>query len=206
MGGLAYIIGGALQGVGGGMVKQAEADELERRNAALAAYRQEEIKATGETNDQNNARQMSRALNADLTKMGAENQFKLKLTDRSAQAQAAEREAEAAEKDKDRNWRSRESAADRASRLYEKRIELAARAEEELGKPIADPVNEVNGDQTLIFRDPKAKDGIRTVVIPKAGQKLPRPDYSGAGLYTGMGAAPGSDPSPPAPPPGFVVR
>ncbi|QUT04067.1 hypothetical protein KFK14_13010 [Sphingobium phenoxybenzoativorans] len=64
MAGLGYIVGGALQGLGSGLAKQAELDITSRRDAALEALRtqnrRDEATLTADLTDRNNARSTQR--------------------------------------------------------------------------------------------------------------------------------------------------
>ena len=101
--GLAYILGGALQGAGQGIVQQKQQDDLARRDAALASIRSQQVTQEADLNDRNNARSAVRT--ADVNRENREDTqgFQLTLADKSATAQ--ERAAV-----RDRDWKKEDDA------------------------------------------------------------------------------------------------
>ncbi len=71
MAGLGYIVGGALQGLGSGLAKQAELDITSRRDAALEALRTQnrrsEMQFDADLRDRNDARSSERETNKAIT-------------------------------------------------------------------------------------------------------------------------------------------
>ncbi len=183
--GLAYILGGALQGAGKGMVQKAEMDEVQRRDAALAGYRQEQSETEARLNDENNARSVKRQSDANIQEINLRFGNSLILANKSATAQK-----EAAVEEEARTKRLKKFESD--LRKSEYGAQTAAEIEKYIkteGTKIKDVVtDEETGAVSVIYENGSGK-----IVPGVIARKKDRPLVNGGPGATG---APGADPMP----------
>lgn len=96
MGGLGFILGGAMQGLGAGMAQAQGIKDQERRDAALAKLRRDENSAqayeTADLNDRNDARKGERDLSSKLTILGKTQEAEAKAATAAAAFKQQENE------------------------------------------------------------------------------------------------------------------
>jgi hypothetical protein len=191
-----FILGGAVGGIGKGMGMQAEQDALERREARLAAARQSERQEDRQwhtddlkTAEDSTARRDSRLHNQDKEKLGLQFGNQVALADKAASAGREERE------DK-QQFEERIEKLKLGFEASEKSKQRAWDAQQELGKPIGQDVDQTTGKPILYFRDPGAKSGVRVVPIEGIDARKPVAATGGTSLLTNSGS--GAKPAKPA--------
>lgn len=189
-----FVLGGALKGVGAGLQQKVEEDVLARREARLEALRQQERaedraarKEDLQFQDDANARGDVRRANLGMASDNNRFANEAQLGAAAAAAQKAEREdRQAFEVSLTQLRQGFEASEASKTRAWE--------AQQELGKPIGQTTDEKTGEPVLMFRDPNAKSGVRTVRITGVDERKPdKAAESGSSLLgnrTGGTAAP----------------
>lgn len=165
--GIGAVIGGALQGVGAGMMEQEKQRLIERRDAALNAARKEELQLRASLDDENAAKQTSRELDASLVRTNQQAAIQAGLASAGAKAKSAENAEQRQHEERMEKIRS-------DGRIQE----IIARAKAE-GRQVADTqYDETTGAVSVIF-----KDGTGTIVPNVIARRLPKASGAGSSLF-----------------------
>lgn len=186
--GLGFVLGGALQGVGSGLLQQQIEKDKARRDEALSRLRQQESAESYRLQGVNQAAHDERSADAQMARQNDSQTFQLAVGEASAQAAAAERQADREyqerKDERERQWKAQQDAIDRAFRSNEAAKERLSREKLEYGEPVDSFTNEQTGDVTMVYR------GGKTSVYQGVARKMPRASDAGQSYFGASATAP----------------
>lgn len=152
----AYIAGGLLSGVGAGMAKQQEVDDLARRDAALDKARREQTAEQYKAAGQNDAESDLRSRDTQLQVQAEQQNFAARQGDKAAKAASASAQQK-------RIWEIEDREDGQEFELRKERVRIAAQTSADIAKlreearakgtDVFDIKTDDAGVQTVIYRD-----------------------------------------------------
>lgn len=186
MGGLGFIIGGALQGAGAGMAQAQAIKDQERRDAALAKLRRDENSAQNveqaDLNDRNAARSDERGVSGKLTILGKTQEYEAKAATAAAEFKKQENETQ-------RDFEIRKTRLESALRKDENTAKIVEEAKQRGLEPFDVVTDGETGAVSVIYKNGKGEIVNGVVARPKPGTSSDSSEPVSVGATRGGGAA-----------------